>query len=64
MIGSNLASKLVSYEAEVTIVDAFIEPFGANMFNINDIKNKVDVSITDIRDREAMKISAARLRKK
>ncbi len=56
MIGSNLASKLVNLEAEVTIVDAFIEPFGANFFNINDFKDKVDVSITDIRDREAMKV--------
>jgi len=56
MIGSNLASKLVAYGAEVTIADAFIEPFGANLFNIREIKDKVNLSITDIRDREAMKI--------
>jgi len=56
MIGSNLACKLVACDAEVTIVDAFIEPFGANLFNISSIKEKVDISITDIRDREAMKI--------
>jgi len=56
MIGSNLACKLVACDAEVTIVDAFIEPFGANLFNISGIKEKVNISITDIRDREAMKI--------
>ena len=31
MIGSNLAHKLVENNAEVTIAEAFIEPFGANM---------------------------------
>ena len=56
MIGSNLACKFVACDAEVTIVDAFIEPFGANLFNISGIKEKVNLSITDIRDREAMKI--------
>ena len=39
MIGSNLANKLVAYGAEVTIADAFIEPFGANLFNIREIKD-------------------------
>ena len=56
MIGSNLACKLVACDAEVTIVDAFIEPFGANFFNVSRIKEKVNISITDIRDTEAMKI--------
>ena len=56
MIGSNLAHKLVSLGAEVTIVDSFIEPFGANLFNISDIKNKVILNIADIRDKEAMKV--------
>jgi len=56
MIGSNLACKLVACDAEVTIVDAFIEPFGANFFNVSRIKEKVNINITDIRDTEAMKI--------
>ena len=56
MIGSNLACKLVACDAEVTIVDAFIEPFGANLFNISGIKEKVNLNIADIRDRDAMKI--------
>lgn len=55
MIGSTLAHELVKYNAIVTIVDACIEPYGANMFNLEGIRNQVEVSITDIRDKEAMK---------
>jgi UDP-glucose 4-epimerase len=55
MIGSTIANKLVNYDAKITIVDACIEPFGANMFNLKGIRNQVEVSITDIRDKEAMK---------
>src|SRR5687768_18481254 len=55
MIGSTLAHRLVAHDALVTLVDAVIEPYGANMFNLEGIRQKVEVSITDIRDREAMK---------
>lgn len=55
MIGSTLAHQLVRYQAHVTIVDACIEPYGANMFNLHGIREQVEVSITDIRDREAIK---------
>ena len=56
MIGSNLAHKLVANGANVTIVDAMIKPFGANLFNLNGIRNKVFLNFADIRDIEAMKI--------
>lgn len=56
MIGSTIASKLVKYGAEVTLLDAMIKPFGGNFFNINEIKDKVNINIADIRDREAIKI--------
>lgn len=55
MIGSNIARKLVASGAEVTILDAVISPFGANFFNINDIREKVTVNISDIRDKESIK---------
>jgi len=55
MIGSTLAHKLVNYGASVFLVDAFIEPFGANMFNIEEIKKSVEINISDIRDKESMK---------
>ena len=55
MIGSTLAHRLVSYGAHATIVDACIEPYGANLFNIEAIRDSIQLSITDIRDKEAMK---------
>jgi UDP-glucose 4-epimerase len=55
MIGSTLAQKLVPLGAKVTLVDACIEPYGANFFNIENIRNQLQVDITDIRDKEAMK---------
>jgi len=56
MIGSNLAHKLVENNAEVTIADACIEPFGANIFNLNGINDKVILNKTDIRDSESIKL--------
>ncbi|MFC1560242.1 NAD-dependent epimerase/dehydratase family protein [Candidatus Margulisiibacteriota bacterium] len=55
MIGSTIAHKLVKHGANVTIVDACIEPYGANVFNINEIKDQVQVITADIRDKEAVK---------
>ncbi|OGS13172.1 MAG: hypothetical protein A2234_02460 [Elusimicrobia bacterium RIFOXYA2_FULL_58_8] len=55
MIGSTIACKLAGAGAEVTLVDACIEPYGANRFNIKKVKDKVRVKIADIRDKEAVK---------
>lgn len=54
MIGSTVAHKLIQNGAEVTIADVLLEPFGANWFNLEGIKNKVTVTITDIRDKKAI----------
>jgi len=56
MIGSTIANKLVTYGAEVTILDSLIEPYGGNFFNVEDIKNKIKINISDIRDKESLKI--------
>lgn len=56
MIGSTIARMIVGHGAKVTIVDACIEPYGANLFNIDDIRDSVKVNICDIRDKEAMKV--------
>jgi UDP-glucose 4-epimerase len=53
-IGSNLARVLVSHGAHVTLVDSLIPQYGGNIFNIDDIKNKVSVNICDVRDPFAM----------
>jgi UDP-glucose 4-epimerase len=53
-IGSNLAIKLVKAGANVTLIDAMIEGHGGNHFNIDSIKDKVSLSLTDVRDVDAM----------
>ena len=55
MIGSTIARKLVKHGACVTIVDACLEPYGANMFNVDEIKDQIRISKADIRDTEAMR---------
>lgn len=56
MIGSTLTHKLIKLGAEVTIIDSLVKPFGGNFFNINDLKKLVTVNISDIRDKESMKV--------
>lgn len=56
MIGSTIAAKLVNLGAKVTIIDACIEPYGANLFNIEEIRDNVQLNISDIRDKESIKI--------
>lgn len=51
-VGSNLANKLVSKGAEVTIIDSLVPGLGGNRFNIDKIKDKVTVYEADIRDKK------------
>lgn len=55
MIGSTIANKLVKLGASVTLVDACLEPYGSNLFNIASIKDYVDLSVSDIRDKESIR---------
>jgi nucleoside-diphosphate-sugar epimerase len=54
-IGSNLALKLVELGANVTIIDSLIPEYGGNLFNLEPIKNKVKLNISDVRDEHSMK---------
>ena len=56
MIGSTLANKLVEMGAEVTLVDSLIKPYGANIFNVEKISHLIKINISDIRDKESVKI--------
>ena len=53
-IGSHLARRLLNLGAEVTIVDSLIPEYGGNLFNIHDIRNRITVNISDIRDPHAI----------
>lgn len=49
-IGSNLARRLVSVGANVTLVDSLIPEYGGNPFNVADLRGQVQVNIADVRD--------------
>lgn len=53
-IGSNLAHALVAQGAKVTLVDSLIPQYGGNPFNIEDIRDKVNINVCDVRDSFAM----------
>ncbi|MBI3955317.1 GDP-mannose 4,6-dehydratase [Candidatus Gottesmanbacteria bacterium] len=49
-IGSNLAITLAAQKANVLIIDALIDGYGGNLFNIEPVKKKIKVEIVDIRE--------------
>jgi UDP-glucose 4-epimerase len=53
-IGSNLAIKLVEYGAHVTIIDSLISEYGGNLWNIEPVKDKVKINISDVRDEHSI----------
>lgn len=56
-IGSNLARELVDLGAFVTIVDNLDPDSGANLFNVEDIKEKLQIIQADISDEQQMKLA-------
>jgi UDP-glucose 4-epimerase len=53
-IGSNLAHRLVTLGAEVTLVDSLIPEYGGNLFNIAGIDQRVRLNFSDVRDEHSM----------
>jgi UDP-glucose 4-epimerase len=53
-IGSNLSIELVKCGAQVTIIDNMLPRQGGNIFNIEPIKNKVNVNFSDVRNQLSM----------
>lgn len=52
-IGSNLAIKLQSLGANITLSDSMIPGYGGNLFNIDSIKDLININFSDIRDEHA-----------
>ncbi|MBN2385195.1 NAD-dependent epimerase/dehydratase family protein [bacterium] len=52
-LGSTLAIRLVELGASVTIIDGMIDDLGANFFNIEPVKDRVEVRIANLSDRSA-----------
>lgn len=57
-IGSNLAMRLVQEGADVTLLDSMLDEYGANLFNIEDIKDKVKINYSDMRDEHSLRYIA------
>jgi len=53
-IGSNLARKLVGLGAKVTLMDSLIPQYGGNLANLADIRDRVEVNVSDVRDAHSM----------
>jgi UDP-glucose 4-epimerase len=53
-IGSSLAIRLLEFGAQVTLLDGLIPDLGANYYNIESIKDRVDVVESDLGDRLAV----------
>lgn len=53
-IGSNLARALIKLGAKVTIVDSLIPQYGGNQFNLEGVRDKLVINISDVRDSYSM----------
>jgi dTDP-glucose 4,6-dehydratase/UDP-glucose 4-epimerase len=53
-IGSAVARRLIEIGARVTLVDSLVPEYGGNPFNIQGIRDRVTVDLTDVRDVTAM----------
>ena len=53
-IGSTLARRLVELGADVLIVDSLIPAYGGNWFNLDGIRDRLTVNLSDLRDRHVL----------
>ena len=54
-IGSNLAHRMVQEGADVMLLDSMIEGYGANLHNLDGIKDRVHINFSDMRDEHTLK---------
>lgn len=53
-IGSNLAARLISLGARVTVVDNMMPRLGGNLFNVKEIADQIHINFSDVRDEHSM----------
>ncbi|MBS0210540.1 MAG: NAD-dependent epimerase/dehydratase family protein [Planctomycetes bacterium] len=58
-IGSNLAIRLVEAGAQVTLLDSLIPQFGGSWANIEPVRDRVAVNISDMRDTHSLDVLVA-----
>ena len=49
-IGSNLARRMIKFGNSVTVVDSLIPEYGGNLRNLHDLRDKIVVNLSDVRD--------------
>ncbi|MHC4600341.1 MAG: NAD-dependent epimerase/dehydratase family protein [Planctomycetota bacterium] len=54
-LGSNLAVALAGLGAKVTVLDALLPLYGGNRFNVDPVRDRVEVIVADIRDEKAVR---------
>jgi len=54
-IGSNLAHRLVGLGADVTIVDSLIPDYGGNLYNVEGIRDRIQINVSDVRDTHSLR---------
>jgi len=53
-IGSNLVRRLVELGADVTVIDALVPGYGGNLFNVQDVRDRIHLIVDDVRDAPAI----------
>ncbi len=53
-IGGNLAIRLVEAGADVTVIDSLIPQYGGNLFNVQPVRDRIRINISDVRDRSSI----------
>lgn len=54
-IGSNLARRLVGLGSDVTVVDSLIPDYGGNLYNVEGIRDRIQVNVSDVRDTHSLR---------
>jgi nucleoside-diphosphate-sugar epimerase len=54
-IGSNLARRLVALGSDVTVVDSLIPDYGGNLYNVEGIRERIQVNVSDVRDTHSLR---------
>jgi UDP-glucose 4-epimerase len=55
LIGAAIARRLIYLGADVLLVDSLNENFGGNLFNIEGIRDRVRINISDVRDTHGLR---------
>src|SRR4051812_4007031 len=54
-IGSNLARRLDSFGAAITVVDSLIPDYGGNLYNIEGLQERLQVNVSDVLDTHSLR---------